>query len=112
MLHIVPRIDDLETRFGFTNNESGQTYVLLGLPSPISGPAFEKYGSSCVGAYVVRVMPSETSLTALSASPSGRTIMRLRAVFPPAPSLKWDSCWPRIIPRSSRHGCGWASLCT
>ena len=25
MLHIVPRIDDLETRFGFTNNESGQT---------------------------------------------------------------------------------------
>ena len=59
MLHIVPRIDDLKTRFGFTNNESGQTYVLLGLPSPISGPAFEKYGSSCVGAYVVRVMPSE-----------------------------------------------------
>ena len=59
MLHIVPRIDDLETRFGFTNNESGQTYVLLGLPSPISVPAFEKYGSSCVGAYVVRVMPSE-----------------------------------------------------
>ena len=33
--------------------------MLLGLPSPISGPAFEKYGSSCVGAYVVRVMPSE-----------------------------------------------------
>lgn len=59
MPNIVPQIDDRESRFGFTNNGTSQDYILLGLPSPISGPAFEKYGSSCVGAYVVRVMPSE-----------------------------------------------------
>ena len=59
MNHTVPRIDDLESEFGFTSSEDSQNYVLLGLPSPIGGPAFEKYGDSCVGAYVVRVAPTE-----------------------------------------------------
>lgn len=58
MLNAVPQIDDLESRFGFTNG-AFRDYVRLGLPSPVNGPAFEKYGNSCVGAYVVRVMPGE-----------------------------------------------------
>lgn len=59
MPNIVPQIDDREIRFGFANNGTSQDYILLGLPSPLNGQAFEKYGSSCVGAYVVRVKPSE-----------------------------------------------------
>ena len=54
MLHTVPRIDDPESMFGYTRSGTSQDYILLGPPSPIRGPTFEKYGDSCVGAYVVR----------------------------------------------------------
>lgn len=59
MQNIVPEIDSLESCFEFIDSGTSQDYILLGPPSPLSGPAFEKYGSSCVGAYVVRVMPSK-----------------------------------------------------
>ncbi len=59
MLHTVPRIDDPESMFGYTRSGTSQDYILLGPPSPIRGPTFEKYGNSCVGAYVVRVMSQE-----------------------------------------------------
>ena len=59
MLHTVPRIDDPESMFGYTRSGTSQDYILLGPPSPIRGPTFEKYGDSCVGAYVVRVMSQE-----------------------------------------------------
>lgn len=59
----VPSIDNREQLFGFTEgpnkNAAPQCYVLLNLPAPISGPAFERYGKSCVGAYAVRVMPEK-----------------------------------------------------
>lgn len=62
-LNTVPSIDNLEQRFGFTeglnSNVGSHCYVLLNLPGPVNGPAFEKYGKSCVGAYAVRVMPKE-----------------------------------------------------
>ena len=59
MLNKVPSIDELDRKFGFTTDGTTQNYILLGLPSPVSGPAFEKYGDSCIGAYVVHVFSTE-----------------------------------------------------
>lgn len=59
VINTVPCVDALEERHGFALDEAGNIYLLLGLPQPVSGPAFVPYGCSCIAAYVVRTLPNE-----------------------------------------------------
>ena len=59
-LNTVPSLDKLEKQYGFVNDaETGETYLLLGFPKPVHGPAFDAFGTDCVGSYGIHVMATE-----------------------------------------------------
>lgn len=109
VINTVPCVDALEERHGFALDEAGNIYLLLGLPQPVSGPAFVPYGCSCIAAYVVRTLPNENvpygpvQLAVWKTNPASTTASVSMA------SLMWPAFLPGTIPASRKHGSGWAS---
>ena len=62
-----PNIDNLESRYGFFTTENpNKTFVLMNLPTPASGPEYEKFGPHCIAAYAIETEDTENI-------PTGRT---------------------------------------